>query len=254
MTPPRVDVNCDCGELPAQVAAGVDDQLTRTVTSVNIACGGHAGDEVSMTRLVRVAKVTGTRIGAHPSYPDPARFGRVSMKLPDAALRATVREQVERLLAVCTTEGAILAHIKPHGALYHDCNDATVANIVGEAVIAAVGRDVPLVAAATSAAREHWQAAGLRVIREAFADRAYERDGSLRSRSLAGATLQAAAAAQQAVMLATQQAVIVEGERVHVPCDTICVHGDGPDALTTARAVVHALRGAGVNIVAWSAS
>lgn len=254
MTPLYIDVNCDCGELPAQVAAGVDDQLTRTVTSINIACGGHAGDHETMTRLVRVAKDSGTRIGAHPSYPDQAGFGRISMKLPEQALRATLREQVERLAAVCEAQHAVLAHVKPHGALYHDCNQVAIAHIVAEAVIAAVGRNVPLVAAAQSSAMQHWQALGLCVIREAFADRAYEHDGSLRSRTLAGATLDAHEAAKRAVMLATQQAVLVAAQRVHVPCDTVCVHGDGPDALTTARTVVDALRHAGVTVAAWQAS
>lgn len=245
-----IDVNCDCGELPAQLAAGVDDALTRAVTSINIACGGHAGDESSMTRLVRVAKAAGTRIGAHPSYPDITNFGRVSMHLGADALRASLCDQITRLVAICLREGATLTHIKPHGALYHDCGDPTIAAIVADAAASAAGRNVVLIAAATSPAAARWETAGLRVRREGFADRAYEADGTLRARSAPGALLSASAAAQQAVLLASQRAVIVAGSHVPVPCDTICVHGDGPDALATAHAVLAALRTAGITVAA----
>lgn len=250
----HIDVNCDCGELSAQVAAGVDDDLARTVTSINIACGGHAGDDSSMTRLVRVASSVGTRIGAHPSYPDTTNFGRVTMPIASAALRTALHEQIARLRDICTRENAVLTHIKPHGALYHDCADPAIAAIVAEAALAAAGRDVALVAAATSPAAAIWRSAGFRVMREGFADRAYEADGSLRARRLPGALLSTAAAAQQAVLLASQHSVLVAGQPVPVPCDTICVHGDGPDALATVRAVVAALRDAGITVAAAPAS
>lgn len=245
-----IDINCDCGELPAQLAAGVDDALTRAVTSINIACGGHAGDDASMTRLVRVAKVAGTRIGAHPSYPDIANFGRVSMRLDTFTLRASLRDQIARLVEICAREGATLTHIKPHGALYHDCADPAVAEVVMDAAAAAAGRHVALIASATSPAASHWESAGFRVIREGFADRAYEADGTLRSRAAPGALLSVSAAAQQAVLLASQRAVMAAGRHVPVPCDTICVHGDGPDALATVHAVTAALRVAGITVSA----
>ena len=250
----HVDVNCDCGELPTQVAAGVDDDLARTVTSINIACGGHAGDESSMTRLVRVATRVGTRIGAHPSYPDTTNFGRVTMRLAPAALRDALHEQIARLRDICTRENAALTHIKPHGALYHDCADPAIAAIVAEATLAAAGRDVALVAAATSPAVALWESAGFRVMREGFADRTYEADGSLRARTSPGSLLSTAAAAQQAVLLASRRSVLVAGQFVPVSCDTICVHGDGPDALVTSRAVVAALRAADITVAAAPAS
>jgi 5-oxoprolinase (ATP-hydrolysing) subunit A len=245
-----VDVNCDCGEIASQIAAGVDDALVACVSSVSLACGGHAGDDTSMRRLVRVAMRAGTRIGAHPSYPDVANFGRVSVPMAMERLQASVAEQVARLADICRELGATLAYVKPHGALYHDCAREGVARAVASAVTDVMGRDALMFAGSDEAAQT-WSSMGLRVVREAFADRAYEANGALRSRSTAGAVLDARLAAEQAVILAREGAVW-GGERrdvrVVVACDTMCVHGDGPDAIATARAVVGALRACGVSV------
>lgn len=247
--PDVIDVNCDVGEVPAMVEAGHDDALAACVSSVNIACGGHAGDEASMRRVVMAARKAGTNVGAHPGYPDRVGFGRVRIAMTADALRTSVREQIARLLAVCEASGVKLTHVKPHGALYHDCRERDVAEIVGEAVRDACGHDVMMVMqAGNDTAATLWQRMGLGVVREAFVDRGYERDGTLIARGKAGAMLLPADAARQAVMIARDGCVLVGGQRVLVDAQTLCVHGDGEHALETAQAVVQALRGAGINV------
>ncbi|HLP84200.1 MAG TPA: 5-oxoprolinase subunit PxpA [Phycisphaerales bacterium] len=247
--PNVIDVNCDVGEVPAMIAAGHDDALAACVSSVNIACSGHAGDELSMRRVVLAARRAGTNVGAHPGYPDRVGFGRVRIAMTADALRASVREQVARLIAVCDESGVKMTHVKPHGALYHDCRERDVAEVVGNAVQDACGHDVTLVTqAGNDTAAAVWQRMGFGVVREAFADRGYERDGTLVARGKVGAMLLPADAARQAVMIARDQCVFVAGERVRVEAQTLCVHGDGEHALATAHAVVQALRDAGISV------
>ena len=245
-----IDVNCDLGEVPAQIDAGIDDAIATCVTSINIACGGHAGDDASMSRLVEVALRGGTRIGAHPSYPDRANFGRARVAMAASELRACVCEQVSRLRVMCQQRGAKLTHVKPHGALYHDCRDERVARAVAEGARDAGCGDVVMVGqAGNDAAMRVWREMGCDVLREAFADRGYERDGTLTPRSQEGAMLASDAAAQQAVMIARDGVVrATTGELVNVACETICVHGDGDDALVTARLVMDALAAAGISV------
>jgi UPF0271 protein len=245
-----IDVNCDLGEVPAQIDAGIDDAIATCVTSINIACGGHAGDDASMSRLVEVALRGGTRIGAHPSYPDRANFGRARVAMAVSELRACVCEQVSRLRVMCQQRGAKLTHVKPHGALYHDCRDERVARAVAEGARDAGCGDVVMVGqAGNDVAMGVWREMGFDVLREAFADRWYERDGTLTPRSQEGAMLASDAAAQQAVMIARDGVVrATTGELVNVACETICVHGDGDDALVTARLVMDALAAAGISV------
>lgn len=247
--PDVIDVNCDVGEVPELVAAGHDDALAACVSSVNIACGGHAGDVASMRRVVMAARRAGTNVGAHPGYPDRVGFGRVRIAMTADALRESVREQIARLLAVCEASGVKMTHVKPHGALYHDCREHDVAEAVGEAVRDAYGHDVTMVTqAGNDTAAVVWQRMGFGVVREAFADRGYERDGTLVARGKAGAMLLPADAARQAVMIVRDGCVFVAGERVRVDAQTLCVHGDSEHALETAHAVVQALRDAGVSV------
>lgn len=219
----HIDLNSDVGEHPDQLAR--DERLAALVTSINIACGGHAGDDATMRALVAAAARHGTRIGAHPGYPDRAGFGRTSMAMPIDDLERSVREQVERLAGHAAGVGG-LAHVKPHGALYHDAGrDRAVAEAIARACAGLSPRPA-LVALAGAPALAWWRALGFEALGEAFADRVYEPDGSLRARSLPGALItDPETAARQAQRL-------VARADVH----TVCVHSDtaGCEAIAAA--------------------
>lgn len=224
-----MDLNCDMGELPdtAHEAA-----LMQHITSANIACGGHAGDEATMERTARLAIERGVRTGAHPSYPDRANFGRFEMELADKEIERTVREQIERLEKVVRRLGASITHVKPHGALYNvAARHEHVARAVGRA-IAAWNPDVPLFGLLDSPCLEWWRDMGLQIVAEAFADRRYEPDGSLRPRKFADALITdpSEAAAQAAHFVRDGKA------------KTLCVHGDTPGAIEILKACRAVLR------------
>jgi 5-oxoprolinase (ATP-hydrolysing) subunit A len=224
-----IDLNCDMGELED---AAYEKALMEYVTSANIACGGHTGDEASMERTVRLALERGVRIGAHPSYPDRANFGRLEMTLPAAEIEAAVRSQIERLDRVVVVLGGRIGHVKPHGALYNvAARNPGVARAIGAAVTAWNPQAV-LFGLAGSEALEIWRAMGLSVAAEAFADRRYEPDGSLRNRKFPDALItNPQAAADQAIRFAR------EGQ-----AQTICVHSDTPGALEILKACREVLR------------
>ena len=223
-----MDLNCDMGELED---AAHEAALMKYITSANIACGGHAGDEATMERTARLALARGVRIGAHPSYPDRANFGRVEMDLAEGEIERAVREQIERLEAVVRKLGAHITHVKPHGALYNvAARDERVARAIGRAV-AAWNPAVTLFGLLGSRCLDWWRGMGLNVAAEAFADRGYEPDGSLRPRKFADALLtDPREAAAQAARFAR------EGN-----AQTLCVHGDTPGALRILEAVRAAL-------------
>lgn len=248
----HIDLNCDLGESESPGQIAVDEALLGIVTSASIACGGHAGDEASMRRTVRAAMARGVAIGAHPSYPDRAGFGRVSMKLTPAEVEQTVFEQVSALAGVCREVGARLVHLKPHGALYHDAmRDAEIARAVARGGHRALrDRDLVHIGQAGTDGLDIWVSLGCRVAAEAFADRRYEPDGTLRSRTLAGAVLaDPAEAAAQAVRIALGQGAIAsDGSVIGVDARTICLHSDTPGAADVARAVREGLVRAAVDV------
>src|SRR5260370_19762466 len=177
------------GELPEALADGTQEELMCSITSVNIACGGHAGDEQTMKTTVEQALRWKVAIGAHPGYPDRANFGRLELKLPLNEIAASVFEQVRALAEVAKRCGARLVHVKPHGALY---NQAVLNRELAEAIadgIARWSRDVVLVGLAGSSMLEVFREAGFAVASEAFADRRYEPDGTLRSRKFEDALI-----------------------------------------------------------------
>jgi 5-oxoprolinase (ATP-hydrolysing) subunit A len=213
-----IDLNCDMGELPD---AAHEAALMQYITSANIACGGHAGDEAIMERTARLAMERGVHIGAHPGYPDPANFGRIEMPLSSDQIAETVYRQILRLESVVSKLGGWIVHVKPHGALYNVAvKNAETARAIGEGV-ARWNREVPIFGLAASPMLDVWRQMGLRTSGEGFADRRYEPDGTLRSRKLPGALItDPQEAAQQALRLAGGGAV-----------ETICVHGDTPGAV-----------------------
>lgn len=238
-----IDLNCDMGELPEDVLSGRQEALMAHVTSVNIACGGHAGDEDTMRETVRQAKKWKVAAGAHPGYPDRENFGRIALALPPAEVAGTVFEQVSRL-----ARHARPAHVKPHGALYNQAaRDPALAAAIAEGVRRAVP-DTILIGLAGSAMVDIFRNAGFRVAAEAFVDRRYEPDGSLRPRRYPDALLSAPeeAVAQALRIVLEGYAVASDGSRVAIDADTLCIHGDSPGAEAIATAVAHKLREAGV--------
>jgi UPF0271 protein len=231
-----IDLNADVGEGPDE------EPLYALISSANIACGGHAGDEATMREAVQRALRHGVAVGAHPSYPDRAGFGRVTMTIAPSDLAHAVAVQVEALVRVAGALGARAAHVKPHGALYNDAARRREVAIAVADGVEAVSRDLLLVGLAGSGALALWRERGFRVASEAFADRAYGADGLLVPRARAGALISdPIAAAAQAVRLAEETG-----------CDTICVHSDTPGAASILAAVRRALLGAGFSLRAAS--
>ena len=224
-----IDLNCDMGELED---AAHEAALLDYITSANIACGGHAGDENTMERTARLALARNVRIGAHPGYPDRANFGRLEIAMIPAEIERIVREQIDRLEAVVRRFGGEIAHVKPHGALYNvAARDGETARAIGRAVVQWNPR-ATLFGLAGSPALGLWRDMGLPVAAEAFADRRYEPDGSLRSRKFPDALItDPQEAAAQALRFAREGKV-----------QTICVHGDTPGAVEILRACREALR------------
>lgn len=248
--PMRFDFNCDMGESFGAWTMGLDEEVIRFVTSANIACGFHAGDPATMRRTVRLAEAHGVGIGAHPGFPDLQGFGRRNM----AATPDDVRDDLVYQIGALTgfTRAKKLQHVKPHGALY---NMAVPGGDLARAIEDAVLETDPtliLVALAGSKWADQAEKAGLRVAREAFADRALMPDGTLVPRSKPGAVIHdTQAVIERSVRLATEKTVVaISGEIVHVEADTLCLHGDTPDAVTLASALKAALEAAGVTLSA----
>ena len=246
----RIDLNSDVGESFGSWSLGADEELIPLVTSVNIACGAHAGDPVVMRRTVELAAATGAAIGAHPGYPDLPGFGRRAMAMTRDEIVASMLYQLGALAGIASAAGQQLRHVKPHGALYNSAAvDSGVAGAVAEAV-AAFSSDLILVGLARSRLLDAGHKNGLRVAAEAFADRAYESDGTLRSRDQPDGVLSTpGAAAEQAVSIVRERRVRAhDGAWVAVEAETICIHGDTPGAPEYAREVRRALEAAGVEI------
>ena len=240
-----IDLNADLGEGGSQ-----DTSLIRLASSANIACGGHAGDERTMRTAIESCIAAGVTIGAHPGYEDPEYFGRRMLDVEPAAVADMVSRQIERLAALALLSAVEIHHVKPHGALYNQANtDARLA----AAVVTGVTRILPGCAfyvpphGALSAAG---LAAGLSVRAEGFADRRYQRDGSLTPRDEEIAVIENPKdAAAQAVEIACNRRVRTTCENFHpLPAATLCVHGDGPHAVTILKAVRHALEDRGFTI------
>ena len=231
-----IDLNSDMGESFGAWRIGADAELLAVVSSANVACGAHAGDASVMRRTVRAAKAAGVSVGAHPGFPDLAGFGRREMRMTAAEIEDSVIAQVATLSGVAAVEGVTLAHVKPHGALYNmAAKDTAMADAIA-AAIAAVDRTLVMVGLPASALERAAGKAGLAFAAEGFADRAYEADGTLVSRTKPGALItDPAAAAEGALRMAREGRV-----------RTICIHSDTPDAAAIGAAVRRALDTAGI--------
>ncbi len=245
-----IDLNCDMGELPDAVTDGTQESLMPSLTSVNIACGGHAGDESTMKATIEQALRWKLAVGAHPGYPDRANFGRLELKMSPDAVSNSVYEQLARFAAVALAANTPVTHVKPHGALY---NQAVHSQILAQAIARGVARwskEIILVGLAGSAMLDVFRDAGFRIAAEAFADRRYEPDGTLRSRKFEDALIRdPAAAAEQALLIAERGRVTTsDGSEMAVAAQTLCIHGDTPGAPKIAAAVASRLREAGITL------
>lgn len=240
-----IDLNCDLGE-----GCPFDAELMRLITSANIACGGHAGDDQTMTRTIRLAMEHGVAIGAHPGYPDKKNFGRLPSNLPLDAVSSSVSGQIRRIKSIAGELGAEVKHVKPHGALYNQAaDDVAVAKAVVDAV-AAVDGSLALFGLSDSFLIRVAEDAGLKAVGEAFADRRYLTSGRLAPRSAAGSVIEdPKAAAQQALMIASGEPIpTLDGGSIVVKAETICLHGDGANAVSNARLIRETLLDHGVKI------
>jgi UPF0271 protein len=239
----RVDLNCDLGE-----GAGHDAELMPLITSANIACGAHAGDEAMMRELVALAARHGVEVGAHPGYADRENFGRREMRMSRTALHELVRCQIVRLC-----EMGPVRHVKPHGALYNlAARDRAVADVIAE-VVWEVDPAMVLFALAGSELVKAGRARGLVVAQEVFADRSYQPDGSLTPRTKADALLSDERAVVRQVLQMVQTGAVraTDGSEVKITADTICLHGDGPSAVRFAAVLRRELVAHGIAVRAF---
>ncbi|WP_026923406.1 LamB/YcsF family protein [Glycomyces arizonensis] len=246
-----MDLNADLGEGFGRWELTDDVALLRVVTSANVACGFHAGDPLTLQRVCTAAAAGGVRIGAQVSYRDLAGFGRREMDVPPVELAAEIAYQIGALQVFARAAGTEVRYVKPHGALYHRAGrDAAQASAVIEGARIA-GVDVLLCQLESELDRAA-KTAGLRVVGECFADRAYQSDGRLVPRGGPGALLDRAAAVAQAVDLAAHgEVATVDGARIRVEAASICVHGDGPDSVATSEAIRSALDTKGIKVEAF---
>jgi 5-oxoprolinase (ATP-hydrolysing) subunit A len=249
MKPVFIDLNADVGE-----GMATDKDLMPLVSSVNVACGAHAGDEATMRATIGLALRHGVAIGAHPGFADRENFGRKELSIQPAAAAGLVIGQARLLSDLAAGLGAEVGHVKLHGALYNmAARDEALANAIAAALAAEVldrGRSWALVALAGSVLASIGRERGLRVVGEAFADRTYRRDGTLTPRSQPGAVIDdPEAAARQALQIATAGSVTsTDGADVTIDAGTICVHGDRPSAVAFAHRVRSSLADAGVAV------
>lgn len=245
---PSIDLNSDLGESFGAWSMGDDSAMLEVVTSANIACGFHAGDPAGIRRTLIAAAERGVAVGAHVAYPDLVGFGRRSMSIPTEQLMADVIYQIAALQGLARSVGTRVSYVKPHGALYNTI--ATDPVQAGAVILALLKLDpqLKLVCLANSPLLDWAREAGLNCIAEAFADRAYTAEGMLVSRSHPGAVLHDAELIAQRMLRLVQEGVIEceDGQPIRLQADSICVHGDSPDALNIARQVKARLRQAGI--------
>ena len=246
----RLNLNADLGESFGPWVMGQDDAMLRIVNSANVACGYHAGDPLVMVNTVGLAKAHGVSVGAHPGFPDLQGFGRRRMDIPLPELEAMLIYQIGALDACARAQGLRVTHIKPHGALSNmACAERKIADAIARA-IHSLDPALVLLAPAASQLIAAGRDKGLPVVEEIFADRAYLDDGNLVPRSQAGAMVHGAEASLQHVMRMVEESALISinGKRIPVKPQSICVHGDNADAVATAQAIRDGLLKAGFGL------
>jgi len=253
----KMDINCDMGESFGAYKLGLDEEVIKYITSANIACGYHAGDPLVMERTVSLAKDHGVSVGAHPGFPDLMGFGRRNIDATLAEIRGYVTYQIGALQAFAKAQGVRVEHVKPHGALYlMAVEDEGMSEAIVEA-IASVDKDLIFVALAGSKGEKMTRIGeriGLRVAYEAFPDRAYTPEGTLVSRRQPGAVIKDPdMVAQRALMMAKEGKVVaIDGTKIVLRPETLCVHGDTPGAVNLVKNIRETLTQAGVEVTCLS--
>jgi UPF0271 protein len=245
----HIDLNSDMGESFGAYTIGADEEILRWVTSANVACGWHGGDPHVIRQTVARAKALGVAVGAHPSYPDLLGFGRRPMQITRQEARDYVLYQVGALRAFVEAAGLTLQHVKPHGAIYNvAAKDRELSLGIAEAVKDA-GGDLILMGLPDSEMLKAAQEVGVRIAREAFGDRAYNEDGSLVSRKIAGSLItDPDRVAERVIGLAQGRVTAITGKEIQFQAETICLHGDTPGAATIARRVRERLEKEGAQV------
>lgn len=249
---PTIDLNCDMGESFGAWKMGSDAELMSFATSVNIACGFHAGDPSTIRKTVELAIEKGMAIGAHPSYPDLQGFGRRNMSLSANEVYDVVLYQVSALKGICEASGGALHHVKPHGALYNQAaGSADLSNAIARAV-RSIDAGLFLYGLSGSLMISEAEKLGVRTASEAFADRTYQTDGTLTPRSKPNALISdhKEAISQALGMILEGRATSISGAAVQVKADTICLHGDGEHAVDLARSLREAFADRDVEVKA----
>ena len=247
----RIDLNSDLGESFGPWPMGQDAALMDSISSANVACGFHAGDPGAMRATISLAREKSVAIGAHPGFQDLVGFGRREMKASPSEVEDLVLYQVSALAGMAAAQGVTLQHVKAHGALYNmACRDRALADAIAKAV-AAFDRSLILFGLPNSELLRAGRAAGLKVAAEVFADRAYDPDGSLTSRSKPGSVIHdtPAVVLRAIKMVKDNKVIAVDGSTIALQADTICLHGDTPGAVDHARAVRAGLEAAGINVM-----
>ena len=246
----KVDLNSDLGESFGAYTIGMDEAVIAHISSANVACGYHAGDPLVMDKTIAAAKAAGVAVGAHPGYPDLIGFGRRNMVCSPKEVKAYVKYQLGAMMAFAASNGVKVQHCKPHGAMYNmAAKDMDLAMAIAEA-IAEVDKDISLMGLAGSKMLEAGKQLGLRVASEVFADRAYEDDGTLVSRTKPGAMItdEDEAVARVIRMILEHRVTSINGKEIEICPDSVCVHGDSAKALLFVRKIRTALEQEGITI------
>lgn len=246
----KVDLNSDLGESFGCYKIGMDEEVLKHITSANIACGFHAGDPIQMDKTVKLAMENNVQIGAHPGFMDVIGFGRREMKISKDEVKAYVKYQLGALNSFVISNGANIQHVKAHGALYNmAAKDYEISLSIAQAVYE-VDKNIILLGLANSSIIDAGKAVGLRVANEVFADRAYNSDGTLVSRSLEGSIIYDPNIAIKRVIKMVKENKVedINGKDIDIKADSICVHGDNPKAIEFVKRIRSELIKEGINI------
>ncbi|TCO71490.1 LamB/YcsF family protein [Marinisporobacter balticus] len=250
----KVDLNSDLGESFGSYKIGLDEEVIKYVTSANVACGWHAGDPLVMEKTINLAKERGVGIGAHPGYLDLMGFGRRNVAVTPKEVKVYIQYQLGALMAFAKANGEKVKHVKPHGAMYNmAAKDKSLAKAIAEAVYE-VDQEIILMGLANSEMIKAGKEVGLKVANEVFADRAYNPDATLVARKLEGAVIHDADLAIARVVKMVKEGTVtaINGEEIKIKADSICVHGDNPEAVEFVRKIRLKLEEEGVEVTALS--
>ena len=246
----EININCDLGETSKFCSTENDPLLLGIVNSANIACGYHAGDKPTMKRTIEVSKKNGVSIGAHPSFNDPDNFGRKRLNLPPLEIKKLIIDQINILSEIAETDSMKVTHVKPHGALNNmACENFELANIIAKSIIEA-NKDLIFLVPTGSEMEKAGKKLNMKIAAEIFADRNYEDDGNLVSRSKPNALITDPEIAKKHVikMVKSQSLNCFSGKQIPCEIDSICVHGDGKSAVDTANTIKSGLIESGVTL------